>query len=509
MGSPQRPCSLSLDSQAGRSDDERQMPAFPPTHPPEHLKMPPFELHRTTRIWVVATIVFFHGVVGLAVPNQVLQGDTKIDRGVRVPAGKTKPGNGRRMVVHDEWADKSVVGRALLTGSSGSILELPSGRLQFARTADLQATDRPFEPTDKRELGELLVDKFFQRFKIKTSKHYVYVYNSSDNFQMGTQAILESMLDGVVANFKKLGFDVHEPKVPLIVLMFRTEAEYRKHFDPTTGWLAFYNHNVNFIAMFEYANKPDELRASARKRAITTIAHEGAHQLMTNIGVQQRLARWPIWTTEGIADYFAPTDIGRALKWAGAGKVHEGRLNDLINFVETVQNRRVDGSILRKLITSAQLDGQGYAKAWGLTYFLTHERHEKYLAYLREVSQIEPNRGVRRDAMEPIAENLTVFTKHFGEDLAKLERDWFEYTIAIHKKYEAQRVYYVTFMQTHAGRQVQRKTGISPSADAAREWQLEQVRGLSPILRRTTRVETKPVRGRLNAEATAKAWLER
>ena len=459
------------------------------------------------RCWFILAMAAFVGSVAAA-PNSVLQGENSIDRGVRIPAGETTAGKGERMVIHDEWTDTSVVGNVILSGATGSLLELPSGRLQYGRTADLQTTDRPFEPADKSEVGRLLVEKYFPKFKVKTSKHYVFVYNASDNFRAGTQAILESMLEGVVARFKKLGFDVYKPRVPLVVIMFRTEAEYRKHFNPTTGWLAFYNHNVNFIAMFEHRSKPDELRASGRKRAITTIAHEGAHQLLTNIGLQQRLARWPIWATEGIADYLAPTEVGRSLKWAGPGKIHEGRLYDLIEFVKTRQGKRVDGSVLRSLVASARLDGLGYAKSWGLTFFLSQKHTDRYLAYLREMSAIKPNGGVRRDAVEPVAENVTAFKKHFGEDLAKLERDWLDFIIATYNKYESERVYYVTFMQTHAGRQVRRTTGISTSADAAREWQAEQLKKLAPLLRRTTRFEARPIRGRANADAAAKAWLQ-
>jgi hypothetical protein len=456
---------------------------------------------------VLFAILLAHGSA-TAQPQQVLQGATKMDRGVRLPTGETRPGDGKPMLVHDEWSDETVVGKLVLSSRLGAVLEMPSGRLQYARKADLQATDRPFVPADRKELGRLLVKRFFPGFKVKTSKHYLFVYNSTDNFQKGTQAILESLLTGVLSRFKKLDFDVHEPHVPLIVLMFRTEAEYRKHFNPTTGWTAFYNHNVNFIAMFEERTAVDEQQAHARKRAITTIAHEGTHQLMTNIGVQQRMSRWPLWTTEGIADYFAPTEVGTKLKWAGPGKVHEGRLYNLVKQLEARRGKPIDGSLVKSTVAAAQLDGDGYAAAWALTYYLSKKQTTKYLAYLREVSSIEPNRGVPRKATTPVIENLTLFEKHFGDDWVSIERDWFTYIVSLRKQYEAEHVYYVSFMQTTAGRQMQRTTAVSTSAGAARQWQTAQLKKLAPALRRTTRFNLKSVRGRSAAEATAQAWLK-
>ena len=425
-----------------------------------------------------------------------------------MPAGETRPGDGKRMLIHDEWTDKTIVGRVVLQGGTGAVLELPSGRLQYARTRDLSLTDRPFKADDKKALGRLLVKKFFPKFKVKTSKHYVFVYNSTENFQTGTEAILESMLTGVISRFNKLGFDVHEPDVPLMVVMFRTEAEYLKYFKPTTGWAAFYNHNVNFIAMFEQRTARAEERASARKRAISTIAHEGAHQLLANIGLHQRLSRWPLWTSEGIADYLAPTEVGTKLKWAGPGQINEGRLYDIVEQLNARAGKPIDGNMLRTLITSAQLDSSGYAQAWGLTYFLSQKYTKQYLAYLREMGQIEPNGGVPRGATSPVEANLVVFRKHFGDNLVKLEQEWFEYIGALLRKYETEHVYYVTFMLTVDGRKITRRTGISTSADAARLWQSEQLAELPAQLRRTTRIQTKPIRGRANAAAVSQSWVQ-
>ena len=51
-----------------------------------------------------------------------------------------------------------------------------------------------------------------------------------------------------------------------------------------------------------------------------TVAHEGAHQILANIGVQPRLSDWPLWLIEGFAEYCAtPTRTKKGMAWDQAG----------------------------------------------------------------------------------------------------------------------------------------------------------------------------------------------
>src|SRR5436309_1049105 len=68
-------------------------------------------------------------------------------------------------------------------------------------------------------------------------------------------------------------------------------------------------------------------------QAISTIAHEGVHQILHNIGVQRRMSVWPMWLSEGLAEFFAPTTVDGKLRWKGPGQVNDLRMFELEEYV--------------------------------------------------------------------------------------------------------------------------------------------------------------------------------
>ena len=55
---------------------------------------------------------------------------------------------------------------------------------------------------------------------------------------------------------------------------------------------------------------------------------------MHNTGVQQRLSRWPAWISEGLPEFFAPTETGKRLHWKGPGKPNDMRMYELKRFLD-------------------------------------------------------------------------------------------------------------------------------------------------------------------------------
>jgi hypothetical protein len=134
--------------------------------------------------------------------------------------------------------------------------------------------------------------------------------------------------------------------------------------------------------------------------------------------VQPRLSRWAPWISEGIPEYFSPTDIGRGIRWKGVGLVNDLRLHNLIEQSKQPGADFGNGELIRRTVMAESLDSEGYAAAWALTYFLAKFHSDEFFAYLRELSaESEPL------AAETPEQQLARFTKHFGEDLAALEAD--------------------------------------------------------------------------------------
>src|SRR4051794_25622763 len=159
--------------------------------------------------------------------------------GLDLPSGPVVPGN-RQAVTTTDDEGQPVVGRIHVRVGSSAVVLLPDGELVGRREGQFAPTDRKFEPLDKDKLASRLGAEF-PGFKTKSTNHYIYVYNSSDEFQFGASRILETMLPGVKAWIEGCKVDAHNPALPLVVVMFKNEAEFRRYRRMPAGVVAYYD----------------------------------------------------------------------------------------------------------------------------------------------------------------------------------------------------------------------------------------------------------------------------
>ena len=105
------------------------------------------------------------------------------------------------------------------------------------------------------------------------------------------------------------------------------------------GVVAYYSNVSNHVVMYERGKLNQMLPLLADQQAAATIAHEGIHQILHSIGVQQRLAHWPIWISEGLAEYFAPTSTDERSRWKRVGKVNDMRMFELDRYLKHPRRR--------------------------------------------------------------------------------------------------------------------------------------------------------------------------
>ncbi len=216
--------------------------------------------------------------------------------------GPVRRGQGQRVLVSDSRGQGVV---ALLHAEVGDrrLVILPDGRLDSVPTTKAKLTQEPFKPATKNDIAAEMKLAGFKNFKTRSTARYVYVYNTSEAFRTGTSRILETMYPSILAYFKRLKIPVHDAEVPLVAIMFHTEEEFQKYDPVPEGIAAYYNTITNHIVMYEQSDLVEVAPELAMKQSIGTIAHEGIHQILHNIGVQQRLSRWPMWLSEGLAEY--------------------------------------------------------------------------------------------------------------------------------------------------------------------------------------------------------------
>ena len=157
--------------------------------------------------------------------------------------------------------------------------------------------------------------------------------------------------------------------------MFRTQAEFDEFRRMPPGVAAYYNGVSNHVVMYEQSRLAEIAPDLAVKQSISTIAHEGVHQILHNIGVQQRLSDWPMWIGEGLPEYFAPTQVDKGVRWKGVGLVNDLRQYSLQQLLKEPQATQTPGALVEKTVQAEQLDSDGYALSWALVHYLA--RHSK------------------------------------------------------------------------------------------------------------------------------------
>jgi hypothetical protein len=291
--------------------------------------------------------------------------------------------------------------------------------------------------------------------------------------------------------------------------MFRTEQEFQAYQRMPPGVVAYYNVLSNHVVMYEESKlfriKPE----LGIQQSISTIAHEGVHQILANIGVQQRLSLWPMWIAEGLAEYFAPTTVGKRLQWKGPGQVNDLRMYELENYLKGRAADSPDGQMVQHTVSAARLTSTGYASAWALTTFLAKQEKAKFNRYVAEISRLGPldgnfaitGRGV-------IAKNLETFGSFFGDDNAGIEKK----LVAFLKKlpYDdpfAEWPHYAAFVTSKVDGKPKRDANIFHSEQVADRWQRDTIAKLPETARGSAEGAVRAFPNRAFAEAAAKEFL--
>lgn len=328
-------------------------------------------------------------------------------------------------------------GGVLLLGRDGVLWPIPKEEL-VSRRSD----DKPFKPLTRSELAKKLTAELPAGFKIHETKHYLICYNTSLGYAQWVGSLYERLYGSFYNYWERRKCELHEPEFPLVALVFDSPASYSQYArkelgEATKSIIGYYSLQSNQVNMCDLTGI-EELgvrgdRSSAARinavlsqpgaeRTVATIIHEATHQLAYNSGLQVRFADVPFWVSEGLAIYFETPDLQSAKGWRNIGGVN--RVN-LINFRKLLRGRADDSltTLLSddKRFRDPNLALDAYGEAWALNYFLLRTREQKFIAYLKELAQLSPLVDEGADF------RLTMFKKHFGEDLGALDTEFLRY----------------------------------------------------------------------------------
>lgn len=380
----------------------------------------------------------------------------------------------RRVLVQDRRG-REFVTRVLGEWDGKTTLLLPDGRLGWPERRRLLYTDLPFVPDSPAKIRDDLLAGDYANFHHLTTTHYVIIYDCSRKFAENSARLLESLYTGLARALTKSGIDAHEAEVPLVAIIYDTEKRFRARSDVAPQVQAYYEIATNHIYFYEHSDTDQSSPEVAAMRKPQTVAHEGTHQILQNIGVQPRMAPWPLWIVEGLAEYCAPTTTKKGSLWAGVGKVnplHMATIRDVEDQLALQETRSGDStpvigrdrkiSLAEYLVTRTELSPTDYALAWGFTHFLINRRQAEFIRYLKSLSALEPlqERTTR--------EQLIAFREVFGLDLHRLDRESMKYLAGL--QFEELPYYAVLFEQPLPRGLVRRGFLVSQSSQMIRQW---------------------------------------
>ncbi|NOY30619.1 MAG: DUF1570 domain-containing protein [Planctomycetes bacterium] len=323
------------------------------------------------------------------------------------------------------------------------LLETDEGAMWHldARTIRTRSSDsKTLVLLDKKQLAERLLEEMGPGFQVHKSKHYVVVFNTTPVYARWCSSLLERLQRAFIAFWKKRGCEVHEPTAPLAVLVFSDKASYLRHATKELGdgagnAIGYYSFQTNRIVMYDLTGMQQLRRQSSRRGTkhditallsqpeaeplVATIVHEATHQISFNCGLQTRYSPCPIWLSEGLAVYFETPDLSGSRSWGGIGKIYSrwDRYRKRVNAGQAISMKKMvlDDKLFRDPRTAVD----AYAAAWAWNYFLIKWRPKEYSAYLKTLA--EKPQLVADDKSSRLAD----FRKHFGNDLGKLEDEFF------------------------------------------------------------------------------------
>ena len=342
--------------------------------------------------------------------------------GLDIPTGKMIEQPNRCVLAADDDG-RPVVARVHVQVDDQLVLMLPDGRLIARAADDCQPTERPFQTLDGDALAEQLLATEFPGWSTHQTRRYLYLHQNSEAFVNIASRILETMFRGIDRYSRAQKIDVTAPEFPLVVIVYRTQQQFQQAMGVPDDVVAYYDVLTNRITLCEESNLWNVRPELAIRQTIATIAHEGAHQILHNIGAQQRLSLWPMWLNEGLAEYFAPTTTDHRLMWKGAGEINDLRMFELEQLLKSRTAETADGQLIAQTIGAARLTSTGYAMAWALTHYLAQNQREAFRRFVQTMARRGPLVGGGQ-AVAPgvIPGNLRDFKEHFGDDLADIER---------------------------------------------------------------------------------------
>lgn len=336
---------------------------------------------------------------------------------------------------------RNVTGRVVVAAQDGGLLvESRDGILWAIEPQEIisrQSIAGQYAPLSRAQFARGLLDALPAGFQSHETAHYVICYDTSRAYAIWCGGLFERLHNAFTNFFTRRGFDLHEPDLPLPVIVFADADKYAAFAseelgDAASSIVAYYSLRTNRVIMHDLtgveALRPRQgtgrrslninalLSQPAAEPLVATIVHEATHQIAFNCGLHTRYADVPLWLSEGLAIYFETPDLSSDRGWRGIGQVGRRRLATYrSNLAGRAPDRLAQLVSSDRLFRDTRAAPAAYADAWALTFYLLRARQDEYLAYVKHLA------GKQRLVWDDEATRLAEFKEHFGDDLGSLD----------------------------------------------------------------------------------------
>ncbi|MEM9187277.1 MAG: DUF1570 domain-containing protein [Planctomycetota bacterium] len=313
-----------------------------------------------------------------------------------------------------------VEGRPIAWSESTVRLLARDGRLhQFdpRRAKDAKKTAPRFRPMSDSELRAELYREFRGRFDFTSTGHYLVVHPPGEGAEWAGR--FEEIYRALLSYVRVRGFRTREPEFPLVAVVLRNQAEYRRFVSKSgtqvlPGALGHYDHYTNRVVLYDVTGGQGDWTATAK-----TIVHEATHQVAFNVGVHTRAADTPYWVPEGLAMLFEPRAVWRPSGGDQRGdRLNRERLEDFRHFSREGQPPFDLAAFVASDQPFRRRGAAAYAQAWTLAFYLAETRPRDYSRYLAAIAGRPPLARYSPPA------RVRDFHAAFGDDFAILQANW-------------------------------------------------------------------------------------
>ena len=324
--------------------------------------------------------------------------------------GPIRQGEGRRVLVKNAGG-KEVVAHVHVDVGDRRLVTMPDGRMASFPIDDTQATKQPFQPATQDEIAKVLTANTFAGFRTKSTRHYLYIYNTSKEFHTATSRILETIYPALLAYFKRR-----------ISRSRSGDADGRHHVPDRgrvpgyhampPGVVAYYSNVSNHVVVYEQGKLNQLGRSWPNSRPSPRSPTRGSTKSCTASACSSGCRTRRTGSAKGWPNTSPlPPPTSGCLE--RVGKINDMRMLELHRYLKYRESE--PGSMVEHTVSAAGSTSTGYATAWALTHYLAARKKEKFFAYLTDVSRAQPLAdGLAADLSDQPLDNRDVFIKHFG-----------------------------------------------------------------------------------------------